>query len=126
MPLFDRIAGLPPVIERAELEPLSVDLRETYVRRCTVIHLHGGGEEGVGEDVSYDQEMQLAFQSEGPPPGLAGEWTFGSFAEALPELPGFRSWGVESAALDLALRQNGASLAAALGREARPVAFVRS
>lgn len=126
MPLFDRVADLPLVIERAELEPLSVELRETFVRRCTVIHLHGGGKEGVGEDVSYDEEMQLAFQSEGPPAGLAGEWTLGSFSEALPELPGYRSWGVESAALDLALRQSGLSLVAALGREARPVTFVRS
>src|SRR5262249_60317954 len=37
-----------------------------------------------------------------------------------------RRWGVESAALDLALRQNGLSLAGAVGREYRPVRFVVS
>jgi hypothetical protein len=126
MALYDRVADLPLQIERFELEPLSVGLRETFVRRCTVIHLYGGREEGVGEDVSYDEAMQLAFQSDGLPPELAGEWTFGSFSAALPELPGFRSWGVESAALDLALRQSGLSLADAVGRAARPVTFVRS
>jgi hypothetical protein len=125
MALYDRVADLPLQIERFELEPLSVGLRETFVRRCTVIHLYGGGEEGVGEDVSYDEAMQVAFQSDGLPPELAGEWTFGSFSAALPELPGFRSWGVESAALDLALRQSGLSLAGAVGRAARPVTFVR-
>ena len=38
----------------------------------------------------------------------------------------YRRWAFESAALDLALRQAGTSLAAALGREARPVTFVVS
>ena len=74
-----------------------------------------------------------------PPPGaragpaLAGSWTLHSFSEHLATLPLFdaepaqhayydyRRWGFESAALDLALRQAGTSLGAALGREARPV-----
>jgi hypothetical protein len=125
VPLFDRVADLPLVVERAELEPLEVDL-SWFVRRCTVMHLYGRDEEGVGEDVSYEEELQLAFQAEGPPPALAGEWTLASFSDALPELPGYRRWGVESAALDLALRQNGLSLGEAVGREARPITFVRS
>jgi hypothetical protein len=124
--LFDRIAHLPLVVERAELEPLAVELSGDFVRRCTVVHLHGRGEEGVGEDVTYDGELQLAFQSEGPPAGLEGQWTFGSFCEALPELPGYRGWAVESAALDLALRQSGLALADAVERTPRPVSFVRS
>jgi hypothetical protein len=37
-----------------------------------------------------------------------------------------RRWGFESAALDLALRQNGLSLHGVLGREPRPVTFVVS
>lgn len=125
MPLFDRVADLPLVVERAELEPDEVDLGR-FVRRTTVVHLHGRGEEGVGEDVTYDGDLQLAFQAEGPPPGLEGEWTLGSFSESLPELPGYRTWAVESAALDLALRQGGLSLADALGRTSRPITFVRS
>jgi L-alanine-DL-glutamate epimerase-like enolase superfamily enzyme len=38
----------------------------------------------------------------------------------------YRRWAYESAALDLALRQNGMSLHGALGREPRPVNFVVS
>jgi hypothetical protein len=38
----------------------------------------------------------------------------------------YRRWAFESAALDLALRQAGTNLAAALGREPRPVNFVNS
>ncbi len=125
MPLFDRVADLPLAVERAELEPLAVDVG-AFVRRTTVVRLHGRGEEGVGEDVTYEEELQLAFQSEGPPPGLEGEWTLASFSEALPDLPGFRRWALESAALDLALRQRGLSLADALERKPRPVIFVRS
>jgi hypothetical protein len=124
--LFERVADLPLVVEEAGLDALSYELSETFVRRCAVVRLYGGGEEGVGEDVSYDPELQLAFQAVGPPSGLAGEWTLASFSEALPSLPGYRRWAVESAALDLALRQSGLSLAAAVDREPRPVTFVRS
>ena len=38
----------------------------------------------------------------------------------------YRRWAFESAALDLALRQNGLSLQGALGRAAQPVNFVVS
>jgi hypothetical protein len=125
MPLFDRIADLPLAVEGAELEPLAVDVG-AFVRRTTVVRLRGRSEEGVGEDVTYEEDVQLAFEAEGPPPGLEGDWTLASFSEALPELPGFRRWALESAALDLALRQSGLSLADALGREPRPITFVRS
>ena len=37
--------------------------------------LHGGGEEGIGEDVTYDAEDQDALQAAGPVQPLAGEWT---------------------------------------------------
>jgi L-alanine-DL-glutamate epimerase-like enolase superfamily enzyme len=69
---------------------------------------------------------------------LAGDWTLGSFSEhvaaldlwpAPPLRPAsvqYRLWAYESAALDLALRQSGTSLAAFLGREPRPVQFVVS
>jgi hypothetical protein len=123
--LFDRVAALPLVVESADLDSHSLDLG-WFTRRTTVVQLRGREEEGIGEDVTYEEELQLAFQDEGPPPGLEGEWTLASFSEALPELPGYRRWGVESAALDLALRQSGLSLAEAVEREARPVTFVRS
>ena len=116
MPLFDRVAGLPLAVERFELEPL----RQEEAPGRTTVRLHGAGEEGLGEDVTYEE------QSPEQDLDVAGDWSLGSFSQALPELPGYRRWGFEAAALDLALRQNGLSLAEAVGREARPVRFVVS
>ena len=75
-----------------------------------------------------------------PTSPLAGTWTFDDFSEHVGGLDLFRGrgaaacrpsrfyrrWAIESAALDLALRQAGRSLAQALGREARPLHFVVS
>jgi hypothetical protein len=66
-----------------------------------------------------------------PPPAdlpLTGEHTLDSFSAALEPhaFSDHRRWGFESAALDLALRQAGRSLADAVGREPRPVRFVVS
>ncbi len=114
----------PLTIERVELEPHTLPLRH-LTRRTTVIHLIGGGHEGVGEDVSYDGELQLAFTDE-VVPDLVGEHTLDTFSALVADQPGYRPWGFESAALDLALRQAGLSLAAAVDREPRPVRFVVS
>ena len=91
-----------------------------------MIHLLGAGEEGVGEDTTYSEEEQLAFQQAGPVLPLAGSHTLESFSARLEEMDSHRRWGFESAALDLALRQRGLSLAEALGREPGPVTFVVS
>jgi hypothetical protein len=94
-------------------------------RRTTVVHLHGAGHEGVGEDVSYEEDLQLAF-TEDALRDLTGEHTIESFSVLAARQPGYRPWGLESAALDLALRQSGTSLAEAVGREPQPVRFVVS
>jgi hypothetical protein len=121
------LIDLPLRVEGYELEGLSVDVSTGFTRRTTVVHLHGAGEEGVGEDVTYQEDLQLAFQEAGPVLALAGEHTLDSFSRALPgELHDFRRWAFESAALDLALRQAGRSLAEALDREPRAVTFVVS
>ena len=124
MPLFDAVRDLPLTIERVELERCELPLR-FMTRRTTVIHLHGGGEEGVGEDVSYEEQLQLEFTDDAVPP-LAGEHTLESFSALVSGEPGYRPWGYESAALDLALRQAGRSLAEAVDREPQPVRFVVS
>jgi hypothetical protein len=124
MPLFDRVRDLPLVIDRVELEPHALVLKH-MTRRTTVIHLHGAGHEGVGEDVSYDGDLQLAFTDDALP-SLTGSHTLESFSGLIADQPGYRPWGLESAALDLALRQAGLSLAAAVGREPKPVRFVVS
>jgi hypothetical protein len=82
---------------------------------------------GEGEDVTYQAEMH-----DGVPGDLmlAGTWTLDDLSrrldEAEPLAEGYRRWAFESAALDLALRQNELGLGEALGREERPVRFVVS
>jgi hypothetical protein len=88
--------------------------------------LRGRGEEGIGEDVTYDEEHQLAFQRDGLELPVEGSHRIDSFSELVSGAPGYQRWGLESAALDLALRQAGQSLAEALGRPPRPVTFVVS
>ena len=138
MSLYDDVRELPLSIESYELELLSLQARPEFLRKTTLVRLRGGGEEGVGEDVTYHGEEHDRLQERGPDLPLAGSWTLHSFSEHLATLPLFdaepaqhayydyRRWGFESAALDLALRQAGTSLGAALGREARPVSFVVS
>jgi len=124
MPLYDTVKHLKLTVERIELEHLDLPL-DQMTRRTTVVHLHGAGQEGVGEDVSYEEDLQLAF-TEAALPDLTGEHTVDSFSALVAGQPGYRPWGLESAALDLALRQAGRSLAEVVGREPRPVRFVVS
>jgi len=116
MRLYDAVKDLKLVVERYELEP--VERKDAPGR--TTVRIHGGGKVGLGEDVTYEK------QTLGEPLELAGRFTLETFSASLPELPGYRQWGFEGAALDLALRQNGLSLADAVGREARPDRFVIS
>ncbi|HWH96679.1 MAG TPA: hypothetical protein VNT03_22650 [Baekduia sp.] len=137
--LWSAIADLPLEIEDYALERLERDVSSDFTRVSTVLRLRGGdGHEGLGEDVSYDADDQLALQAAGPVQPLAGTWTLESFCDHLTTLelwpePArhdasvlYRVWAYESAALDLALRQAGRSLTAALGRQARPLTFVVS
>jgi L-alanine-DL-glutamate epimerase-like enolase superfamily enzyme len=132
------LAALPLQIESYALEPLSQSTADERTRRTTIIHLLGAGEEGLGEDATPVEEEQLALQAAGPMLELAGDWTIDSFSshvatlELIPSssewrvLRSFRQWALESAALDLALRQAGRSLAEVLGRACRPLTFVNS
>lgn len=138
MASFDAIADLPLEIDSCEFEGREVVVGE-FERLTTIVKLRGGGQEGVGEDVTYDAVDHIAQQDAGAPEGLGGADTFAGFSERLdsidlfPAAPpqrepsvDYRRWAFESAALDLALRQAGTNLAAALGREPRPVNFVNS
>ena len=125
MSSWDLLRDLPLEIEAVEPELLA---RATprFTRKTTVLHLTGAGEEGLGEDVTYDG----AEHDRWPQLALEGSWTLESFSEHVGALDLFaaepaqhayfdyRRWAIESAALDLALRQAGTALGAALGREA--------
>ena len=121
---YAKVAGLDLAVEALELERRTLALNEEFTRVTTTVRLHGRGETGEGEDVTYMAQEHEGF----PQPDLNGEWTVDALSgrlEAL-ELPDYRRWAFESAALDLALRQAGRSLGDAVGREYRPVRFVVS
>jgi hypothetical protein len=137
-PPWDRLRALPLVIESYAFERLSASLSYGFERMTTRIRLVGGGEEGLGEDVSpfeHEGETLHALRPELP---LAAEWTLESFCDRLTEVEQWpvppkwdmarrwRNWAFESAALDLALRQAGRALHEAIGREPAPVRFVNS
>jgi hypothetical protein len=137
--MYERLADLPLTIEGYRLRRLTRTVSSGFERVSTVFVLYAGDEAGTGEDVTYQAEAHEAQIAAGPVLDLAGEWTFGSFSEhlgALELFPGFtpeqevyrryRRWGLESAALDLALRQAGTALHTLLDREVRPVTFVVS
>jgi hypothetical protein len=120
------LAGLSLEVEGYELERLEKPVTRGFTRVTTVVHLQGGGEEGLGEDVTWFAEHHDREQAAGAVLPLAGSWTLESFSDALEMEDAWRRWAYESAALDLALRQAGTTLAEAVGREPQPVAFVIS
>jgi L-alanine-DL-glutamate epimerase-like enolase superfamily enzyme len=124
--LWKRLAPLALEVERYELERLEQPVTRGFTRVSTVVHLRGGGEEGLGEDITWYAEHHDLEQAAGAVLPLQGEWTLESFSDGL-EMPSpHHRWAYESAALDLALRQAGTSLAEAVGRDPRPVSFVIS
>jgi L-alanine-DL-glutamate epimerase-like enolase superfamily enzyme len=131
--LMDRIAGLPLTVEAVRLERRQVQVG-SFTRVTTTVVLEGDGRRGEGEDVSWDPADHARF----PELPLAGRRTLSQWSDLLEGRDlyagapssevarDYRRWAFESAALDLALRQAGRSLAEALGRVARPVRFVVS
>jgi hypothetical protein len=135
-------AGVAPLgltIERCELRPLVRDVSSGFTKISTIVRLSGGGHDGEGEDITWDQIDQIEFLRTGHQLAwLQGTRTFDEFSQLLglanlfPVDPirdaarFYRRWAFESAALDLALRQNAISLEDAAGRTARPVNFVAS
>ncbi len=139
MSTYDLVAGLSVEVEGYRLEGLKLPVSSGFVRHTTVVRLYGGGEEGVGEDVTYEADENERLQAAGAIHDLTGARSLDSFSERIgsldlfpegaPNVPVrrlYRRWAFESAALDLALRQARLSLADALGRPAEPVRFVVS
>jgi hypothetical protein len=132
--LWERLSELELAVESAETERRSVEVSTEFTRVTTTLILRGRGEQGRGEDVTYNKEDHDWF----PKLELRGSTSLSAFSAQLdglrlfreePEMKAsadYRRWALESAALDLALRQNGLSLGDALGRAYRPVRFVVS
>ncbi|GAB3676263.1 enolase-like domain-containing protein [Halopiger thermotolerans] len=141
---YDQIADLSLEIDAVETKRLERETSSDFTRVTTEFTLSGpslddgGTTVGRGEDVTYETADHDRLAEAGLP-DLAGEYTIASFSERLADLdlfPGgapdrevfrnYRRWGLESAALDLALRQNGIDLASAFDRSLEPVRFVAS
>jgi len=136
---YEKLAGLPVKVESYEFEGHDREYASGFTRPSTLIRLEGDGQEGLGEDVVYDVLDHIAHRDAGPVHDLSGPSTLGDLCELLGELDLFadappvrdtsrhyRRWAYESAALDLALRQNGVSFFEAVDRDAKPARFVCS
>ena len=136
MRTWDLLSELPIDVEGYVLDPHEIPFPDGSARRTTVVRLQGGGLDGVGEDITYDADAQLVLQDAGPEQPLAGSTTLAGFSRLLDGLdlspgggapeagasPDYRRWAFESAALDLALRQAGLSLAELSGGRYTPCA----
>jgi len=134
MSIWASLGDLELVVEEMRTERRSVDVSSQFTRVTTTVVFAGTGAEGRGEDVTYNAEDHDWF----PDVPATGSTTLGAFSASLEDVRLFdgepkmgasaqyRRWALESAALDLALRQNDLSLGAALGRDYAPVRFVVS
>jgi hypothetical protein len=131
--LRDVVRDLPVMIERTSSSQLALDVGP-FARTTTLVHLHGGGATGTGEDIAYSAETQSVLPDWYAAFDIAGSWTLGNLSAHFDTLdvgpardvhsddkPGFQRWAVESAALDLALRQAGTDLATLAGLAWAPV-----
>jgi hypothetical protein len=127
MALWSAVAGLTVRVDGYALQRHESQTPSGWTRVTTEVVVSGDGVDGVGEDVTYEAALH-----DGVPDGLmlAGTWSLEDFSHRLDEFEelgeGYRRWAFESAALDLALRQNELGFGEALGRRERPVRFVVS
>jgi hypothetical protein len=138
--LYDAVADLQLSVDGHDLTRLERETSSDFTRVTTTFALHGpDGSVGRGEDVVYDTPDHDALLDADPAfTAFEGTWTFDEFSRALddvdlfPEPPEretahhYRRWAVESAALDLALRQADTTLGAVLDRSYDPVRFIVS
>lgn len=135
---YEALADLDLTVTGSELRRREAETTSEFTRVTTEIRLQGPRDVGRGEDVTYAVEHHDALGETGLPP-LGGEYDLGTFSEIVGELDlfpddeperevfrSYRRWGLESAALDLALRQAGETLASALGGTYDPVRFLIS
>ena len=138
MSAYERIADLTVTIESVERRRYVGETTNGFERTTTEFRLRGDGLLGRGEDVTYETVDHDALVGTDPI-DLDGEWTIAElsahldgidlFAAKMPEREIFRNyrrWAVESAALDLALRQRETSLGEYVEIDADPVRFVVS
>jgi len=137
MTTYDALRNLDLVVDDVSFGRHERATSSGFDRVTTVVELAGEGATGRGEDVTYETEHHDTLQEHGPW-DLAGDFSLESFSSSLDErdlfpddperdvFRNYRRWGVESAALDLALRQADATLGDVLDREGTDPDFVVS
>ncbi len=138
MTLYDHVADLSLTIETTDRTSRRREMAGELTRVTSTFVLLAGDQFGAGEDVTHDV-VDHEVLPEPPVFDLTGEYTLEEFSRRLEDIDLFptkpperaisrtyRRWAVESAALDLALKQNNTTLASLLGRERSPVRFVAS
>jgi hypothetical protein len=139
MTLYDRIADRSLTIDSISLQQRKLEVSDDFARYTTTIQLEGDEHTGRGEDVIYEAEEQKRFLGYGADLDLEGSFTLDGFSQYLGEIDlfngdpsksqkpqNYRRWALESAALDLALKQAGECLETALDRTYSPLQFVVS
>lgn len=133
--ILEAVLPLPVQIDQVATSQLELGGAASFTRVTTILELHGEGHVGRGEDISYDGGTQEQLPERyAARDDLVGDWTIASFAahldehplrlaggESMDDKPGYHRWAIESAALDLALRQRGTDLATLLELEWSPL-----
>ena len=124
MSLYDAVSGLELTLDEFGTQRREATVSTDFTRVTTTVALQGLGETGEGEDVTYAADAHDDF----PRLRELGRTTIAEYSSELDAygLEDYRRWALESAALDLALRQAGSSLGEVLGLEYHPVRFVIS
>ena len=81
MSLYDAVKDLPLAIESYDLRVDELDVSSGFTRKSTTITIAGAGQEGLGEDVTYEAAEHDAQLERGPVLPLAGTWTLASFSQ---------------------------------------------
>jgi L-alanine-DL-glutamate epimerase-like enolase superfamily enzyme len=126
--LADALSRLPVLIDSARVEVSAVHVEgfSDGPRPTSVVTLAGGGAIGAGECVAWTMEEQERFAHLGPSLVTPGQTTIGELHDAIRSAERYHRAAVESAALDLALRQASTNLFALARRPPLPVAFCLS
>ncbi len=134
---YSDLAEMALEIDRIDLHRHERETTSGFTRVTTEFELVGNDTAGRGEDVTYETADHDRLHEAGLP-DLTGSYTIDSYSERLgdtdlfpdpPDRPVFRNyrrWGLESAALDLALRQADTDLSAVVDRPYQPLRFVTS
>ena len=134
--LYREMKSLSLTVEAVSFEGKRIETEHRSFER-TIIRVRGEGATGFGEDVTRSIEAHNRLRKRGltlP----TGDYTIGTFLDALDarsghsaqtssrEAPEYLRWAIESAVLDLALKQSRRTLGSVLHRTYEPMAFVAS